>query len=494
MIPLLLIPELQAVLEALPAELPVYLVGGAVRDQLMNRGDLHDLDLVLPGNVLQLARRAADRVGAAYYPLDEARETARLVFIPSQGKRLVMDFAALRGATLEEDLRARDLTINAMALDLRNPERLIDPLGGAADLVLKMIRPCSPQAFTDDPIRVLRAVRQGVEFKFRIAPEGLLQMRLAAPLLIHPSPERVRDELYRILNSRSPALALRILDQIGALAVVLPELAALKGVEQSPPHISDVWEHTLQVVSRMEAVISVLHTQYDPDQASNLFLGLAVLRLGRYREQITLHLDSRISVDRTLRPTLFLAALYHDVAKPITQSRDPNGRIRFLEHEVLGARLAAHRGQELRLNNDEVERLEKVVRHHMRPLLLGHAGQMPTGRAIFRFYRETGAAGVDICLLSMADMLATQGVNLPQQDWAHHLDVLRALMEAWWERKEEMVAPPNLVNGNDLIQRFGLSPGKRIGELLEAIREAQAEGQVHSADEAYALIEQMIKE
>ncbi len=451
-----LIPELQAVLAALPSHQPVYLVGGAVRDQLMGRGDLHDLDLALPGEVLQLARRAANQVGAAYYPLDEERQTARLIFIPAEGKRLVMDFAALRGDSLDEDLRARDFTINAMALDLRQPDQLIDPLGGTADLLSRVIRPCSPTSFSDDPIRVLRAVRQAVDFKFRLPPETLALMRQAAPLLTRPSPERARDELLRMLGGASPAAALRILDHVGALEVLLPELSALKGVQQSPPHTLDVWEHTLAVLSRLEEVLSAFQPQYDPEQANSLLLGLAVMRLGRYRQQINEHLSAHINVDRPLRPILFLAALYHDIAKPVTQTREPGGRIRFLEHDLQGAQLASQRGSRLRLNADEI-----------------------THR-------------VDICLHSLADMLATQGAQLPQQEWSHHLDVVRMLLEAWWERKEEVVAPPALVNGADLMARFGLSPGRQIGELLDAVREAQAEGSVASVDEAYALVEQLL--
>ena len=487
-----LIPELKAVLAALPPHQPVYLVGGAVRDHLMGRGDLHDLDLAMPGEVLQLARRAANQVGAAYYPLDEERQTARLIFIPDEGKRLVMDFAALRGDSLEADLQARDFTINAMALDLRQPDQLLDPLGGSADLLNKVIRPCSPTSFSDDPIRVLRAVRQAVDFKFRLPPETLSLMRQAAPLLTRPSPERARDELLRMLGGASPAAALRILDHVGALEVLLPELSALKGVQQSPPHTLDVWEHTLAVVSRLEEVLSAFQPQYDPEQANSLLIGLAVMRLGRYRQQISQHLSSHINVDRPLRPILFLAALYHDVAKPATQTREPGGRIRFLEHDMQGAQIALQRGSRLRLNVDEIMHLKTIVHYHMRPFLLGHTGQLPTRRAIFRFFRDTNAAGVDICLHSLADLLATQGAQLPQQEWSHHLDVVRTLLEAWWERKEEVVAPPVLVNGSDLMARFGLPPGRQIGQLLDAVREAQAEGSVASVDEAYALVDQLL--
>jgi putative nucleotidyltransferase with HDIG domain len=218
------------------------------------------------------------------------------------------------------------------------------------------------------------------------------------------------------------------------------------------------------------------------------------LRLGRYREQLDAHLKSSPNPLRSLRGLLFMAALYHDAAKPQTQQVDEEGRLRFFDHPVVGADLVEARAQALRLSNDEIERLKRIVRHHMRPIYLANTGETPSPRAIYRFFRDTGEAGVDICLLSLADVLATYGSSLPVDVWERHLDVVRLLLEAWWEYPSERITPPELLNGHDLIKELGLTPGEKIGELLEFIREAQVAGQVTDRERALALARQWLSE
>jgi putative nucleotidyltransferase with HDIG domain len=214
----------------------------------------------------------------------------------------------------------------------------------------------------------------------------------------------------------------------------------LKGVEQAAPHIHDVWTHTLEVIGKLEALLEALAPEYDPDKAANLMLGLAVLRLGRYRQQLTEHLTTMLTPDRSVRSLLFLAALYHDVGKPSTRKVDEKGRLRFLTHDEVGAAMASRRAKALHLSNAEAERLATIVRHHMRPLLLAQLDELlPTRRAIYRFFRDCGPAGVDICILSLADVLGMYGTTLPQELWAKHLDVVRVLLEAWWEKPAERV-------------------------------------------------------
>jgi putative nucleotidyltransferase with HDIG domain len=251
--------------------------------------------------------------------------------------------------------------------------------------------------------------------------------------------------------------------------------------------VNDVWEHTLDVLQKLEAVLRALSPNYDPDTASSLLLGLAVLRLGRYRQQIGDHLGTLLTPDRPLRPLLFMAALYHDIAKPATRTVEEDGRVRFYGHDQAGADMVESRAQVLRLSNGEIGRLKKIVRNHMRPLLLAQSSRLPTRRAIYRFFRESGPAGVDIVLLSLADVLATQGAALPMDAWAGHLEVVRALLEAWWEKPEESIQPPPLLNGDELMQSLSLKPGPQVGQILEAIREAQATGQVSTRQEALEL-------
>jgi putative nucleotidyltransferase with HDIG domain len=223
-------------------------------------------------------------------------------------------------------------------------------------------------------------------------------------------------------------------------------------------------------------------------------MGLVSIRLGRYREQLAEHLNTGLNLDRPLRPLLFLAALYHDIGKSATRQVEDDGRIRFFEHERIGAEMVNRRARDLRLSVQECDRLKKIVENHMRPFLLAQTGQLPTRRATYRFFRKCGAAGVDVCLLSLADVLATYETTLPQEMWDRHLEVVRTLLEAWWEHAEESVAPPTLIDGHDLIEFFGIQPGPQIGEILEAIREAQAVGQVSSRDEALALAASILQD
>jgi hypothetical protein len=234
----------------------------------------------------------------------------------------------------------------------------------------------------------------------------------------------------------------------------------------------------------------VLSPKYD-EQKSNadLMNGLLVLRLGRYRQQIGEHLGFTLNADRSARALLFFAALYHDVNKPQTKSIEENGRIRFLGHDEQGARTAVSRGSALHLSNDELERLNIIIRHHMR--VHGHtsrleAGQEITRKSIYRFFRDAGEAGVDLILLSLADTRATYDQTLTQEHWAACLDASRLLLEAWYEKADEIIKPLALINGDDLITELKLKPGPEIGKLLEAIRETQAAGSLSTREEALA--------
>ncbi len=476
----------------IPSGLKVYLVGGAVRDVLLSR-PIHDLDFAFSGNVLKLSRRLADTLDGAYFPLDVDRGTARIVLFLPDGYRQILDFAALRGPDIEADLRGRDFTINAMAIALDEPHELYDPLGGAADLRARLLRACSPSSLKDDPLRILRGVRLAAAFNLKIVPETRQLMKKASDLLPGVSAERLRDELFHILATARPAASIRALKILGSLPYLLPELQALEGVKQSPPHMWDVWEHTLNVLNNLELLFSVLAVLPDQDKSANWTMGLVSMRLGRYRAQLAEHFsDSGLNLDRSVVGLLMLAALYHDIGKPSTRLVEADGRIRFIEHEQVGAKIALQRGKELRLSNPELERLRLIVQHHMRPLFLANTGQTPSRKAIYRFFRDTGAAGVDICLLSLADTLATYGPGLPQDRWAAQLEVVRTLLEAWWDHPQESVSPAPLVDGHVLISEFGLQPGPQIGALLELIREAQAVGEIGDPDAARAFIREQL--
>ncbi len=472
------------VLSQAPADQPVYLVGGAVRDLRLGR-PVHDLDFGLPDQVRSLARRVANALGGHFYMLDEGRSTARVIVHGPDGDLTFLDFCTLRGPDLESDLRDRDFTINAIAFDLRQPDAWIDPTGGIADLQARVLRPCSAQSFQNDPVRILRGVRLAQGLEFRLLPETLDAMRPVVSRLPKISSERRRDEFLRILEGRNVRAALRLLDDLKVLGTILPELTPLKGMTQSAPHVFDGWEHTLAVLAQLERVWAGLVE--GQELTADPLMVAAEQRLGRYRPRLAGHFQARLNPHRSLRGLLFLAALFHDIAKPQSRTVDPDGRIRFFGHDERGARVAADCARRMALSQVEVERVEQIVAHHMRVHLLAMSGELPSRRAIFRYFRASGQSGVDIVLLSLADMLATYGDTLSQEAWERELDTAAALLEGWFDQPSRVVKPPRLLTGTDLMNELHLPPGPQLGRLLDLIREAQATGEVNSRDEALEL-------
>lgn len=484
--PLELPPVFDRVRDAINDPSRVWLVGGAVRDAILHR-PIHDLDFAVEGDSLAVARHVANKIGGAFFALDESRGIGRVVM--NEGvERFIIDFAELRGESLHEDLAARDFTINAMAVSLMPQARLFDPMGGRDDLNAKMIRMCRPTSFVDDPIRALRAIRLAAQFSFHIDRATREAAREVESLLPRVSAERMRDEFMRMLEGRKPAASIKALDLLGLLKHIIPEASAMKGVTQSPPHEYDVWTHTLSVIDKLEDLLSVLKPVHDIDAASELILGLAAVRMGRYRSQISDHLEKELSVGRSARGLLFLAALLHDIAKPQTRTVEADTqRIRFLNHEDKGSEVARARAASLRLANDEIERVAIIVSNHLRPAQLAQQGGV-SPKAAYRFFKSTGESGVDVCLLSLADTLGKGGVEVDQEDWLARINAVVTLLEANFDRQSEVIKPPPLISGDDVMRELNLQPSPRVGQILEAVREAQAAGEVKTKEEAVEFV------
>jgi len=481
-----LLARIQDILRPLVADgPPVYLIGGAVRDLLLKL-PAHDLDFAMPGDVRRVARRTADALDGAFYMLDDERSTARVIFQDVEAGRFVLDFAALRADTLEGDLRARDFTINAIAIDINKPNDLIDPLGGAQDLKDKCLRMCTPQSFEEDPLRVLRGVRQALSLQFRIVPETWAAMGAAAPQLVRVSMERKRDEVFRMAEGRGFATALQMLDHLGVLEQLFPEAAALEDVALPLGHTPNVWEHTLSVVRRLEELINVLVDAHKEDDVASLHLGLAATQLHRFRPALAAFYAQEPVPGRSLRGVLKLAAALHDIGKTVVEGEENKGRLRFPEHAGEGSGLAAKRGSALTLSKDEATRIKAIIESHMQLHALAKAPNPVEKRDVYCFFKFSGAAGVDVCLLSLADIMAAYGPALPLERWQAELDVVEAMLAGWFEQYEQVVSPPRLVTGKDLMRELGVRPGRRMGALLDVIEETQACGEILEREQALA--------
>jgi poly(A) polymerase len=442
------------------------LVGGAVRDGWLRRPASPDLDVTVPARALAVARAVADRVGGAFVPLDAERGAARVVVAGQQ-----LDVTQYRAATLGEDLAGRDFTVNALAVPLRALLRvgrapIIDPTGGLVDLRARRLRLPGPGVLDDDPVRTLRGVRLEATLGFRLTPATARAIAGAAPGLARVTPERVRDELVGLLTLAETARALRRADRLGLLAVILPEVEPMRDTEQPPPHRFPVLEHSVRAVAAADMVVARPRV------------------LTPFGEELAGHLGEPLAGGIERAHTLKLAALLHDVAKPETR-RLVGGRVRFFEHDVLGEARVRAIGERLRLPGAVTTVVARLVRHHLRPMHLSGAGEV-TARARYRFYRDLGPETRDLLLLALVDAAAVRGQS-PLALWPRAA-LIRELLRGW-ERERLASAAPPLLRGEDVMTRFGLTPGPAVGWLLDRAREAQALGLVATREEALAYLD-----
>ena len=492
-------PAFEALLNTLASAVDsVYLVGGVVRDALLGRGAaLSDLDVLVERNALAVARRAADQLGWMFYPLDEGRDVARLIF--TAGKMpLVCDVAAMRGGDLAVDLHGRDFTVNAMAMRWqgKGSRAIVDLSGGTADLAAQRLRRVTPTSLAEDPVRLLRAVRLAVQLDFTIEEQTLRQILRISDTVRLSSPERIRDELWKMLASPAPERAIEMMRTHGLLRPILPEIADLEGVAQTPPHDSDVYQHTLRVVRLAVLLRSWLQSQPQTETGPATATWQAMLM--PYRFDLLPQMTAQTAAERRNADWLVWHALWHDVGKPATRTAeamsDGQLRYRFFDHEARGAEMAARRLEWLKFSHSEVQLAEMVVRSHMRPHQLDASfGADPISRrACYRFFRDTGGpqreptAGIHTALLALADYQGIYAAS-PPPNWTHYVRHIGELIAY-------VVTPGGfdgirmpLVDGRQLMAHFRLPPGPLIGDLLEYLREAQAAGEIASTAEGLAL-------
>ncbi|PJF28368.1 MAG: hypothetical protein CUN53_00590 [Phototrophicales bacterium] len=432
----------------------VYIVGGAVRDAFLRR-PIKDLDLVTVGSGIKLGRWLADQMSGAFYPLDSERDVGRVLIETPEG-RLVIDVAHLRGDDLEADLRDRDFTMNAMAVDLHGAlNEVFDPLGGLDDLKAKVLRQCSATAMENDPIRSLRAVRLAAQFGLRIETETLRSVRAAAPVLMgRVSPERIRDELFRLLALPKPAAALRVAESVGLLGEVLPETERLRS------GVDGAWTQTLAVVEALTDILATISPTRTDETAAHFSMGMVVMALDRYRGKLQAHIGMTWSDERPHRALLVLAGL-------LSAATDENG--------------AEGRADALRLSSAERARLAAIVNAHQATIL---RMESITALDLHRWWRALGRAGIDVVILALADHLGKAGVMLDQDRWLMLLERTQRVLEAFFDSHDSVVEPPALISGTTLMQQLGLKPGPRVGMLLNLIREGQVTGEIQTADDA----------
>jgi len=454
-----------------------YVVGGFVRDWLLGR-KTDDVDITVKGDALSIAQDVARAIAGKYVLLDETNRIARVII--TDEKPWHLDFSSFLN-NIEDDLARRDFTIDAMAVEFQalisGAPEFIDPFSGKVDLKKKLVRAVSQRSFTEDAARLLRAVRLAAELGFKIAPDTENLIKKDCHLARSVSGERLREELVSLLALPDSAALIRYLDKTGLLIAVIPEMQELKGAKQPKEHYWDVFNHSVETIATVEFLLRESKWKYGKDD---------LLAVVPWSEEIGVHFDEEVSSGSNRRLLLKLGALMHDIAKPATRTVDETGRTRFLGHAKEGAAIAVTVLERLRFSGRETRLVENLIYHHLRPAQMANNG-LPTSRAVYRYFRDTEGAGVDVLFLALADYLATHGPKLDIEEWKQH-NLLISFILAEHFKQEIKVLPAKLIDGHDLMDIFGLRPGPLLGQLLAEVREAQAAEELSTREEALELV------
>lgn len=410
----------------------LYLVGGSVRALLLNQ-PLTDLDFALADDAITFAKAFADSIGEAFVKLEEQPPTARIVI---RETRLILDFAGFRAETLEADLRLRDLTINAMALDLSSlltklEVNLIDPCGGFSDLEERTLRFPSERVVIDDPLRLLRVYRFAAQLGFEIPDPTIGLIRTYKDRLPQVSLERIRDELIKILEVQNATDYLCRMDETRLLSQIIPETEEIRGLA----------ENTLD---RSLFALEMFETKPIPDS------------LQSYQPQIETYLCEELVYGLCRRQVLKLSILL----------------------QKGGTEMAVRITNRLRLGRKAAQLMRCLVQNYLYLMDLIDSDSQMERRAMIRFLRSLRKDWLGVLLLSYAVLRQSQG-STSQTD-----ELMKQITDLYYGEICPIIERGRLITGNDILQTFGVMPGIRIGRVLQHIEDLQFEGEIQTPDEA----------
>jgi len=474
-------------------KIQAYLVGGSVRDLLLEK-PCTDWDIVTSGDAPTLSRKLANKLGGFYAHM---HEKASRITVKHKEQDIIFDITPMHGRSIEADLRQRDFTLNAIASPLHaavhsfiEHEALpyVDPLHGATDIATHTLRAVNDDVFKHDTLRLLRAMRFATHYDLTIDPHTQELIRRDAALLLIAAPERIHAELYALLTPEGATDLLHFLDQHNLFTILFPEFIPARGMAQPGLHHWDVFEHSIETVAALERLVTTLRLSPEEIQRSPLDNGrgdlVAIQAMLAEAEQ-----QGYVQIAKLTSPTMKLAALLHDIGKTTTQVIHEDGKITFYGHPQAGVPLIQIIARRLDLSTQDQRLVRQVAANHMRPGQLSH--DVITQRAVRRYFVDLGPVGVPVALVSLADHLAMRGPEPLTEAWEHHLATVRLLLTRYI-REREVILPPHLVQPDELIRKFDLQQGPIIGQLLEQIAEARADGLIRSKDDAFWFVEEQL--
>lgn len=465
----------------LPSE-KVFLVGGAVRDLLLGK-PVHDLDFVLAKDSVRLAKAVKNYFRGVWYTLDDERQTARVILQQGSNEELVLDFTSFIGDTLEEDLSQRDYTINAMAIDLDNPNEIIDPLGGRIDLLEKRLKPGSPNSLRSDPLRVLRGVRMERMYELEASSETIEKMRVATKGLGQVSGERIRDELLKCLNLPDREKTFCLLDRHGIYSYLVLRANGLDAGSGFHDPISNSYLNLIE----SECVHTHEHLITDDfiEKRSEIIKNFDSILVGIQNNNLPKQFEA---VSQQVKdPESFIKNLKETINEELQGSRTRTDSILltvFLARSFDDLDFAGNLTSFLLLGQKEKKAIEKICSGYRNITTLSLLNEL-THLEIYRLFRDSGTFTIESALLHLCQ---------EQVENQKKSKVALKVLESWFEDQESVIDPPRLIDGDQLQKELGISPGPRMGEYLESIREAQVTGEVERYQDAINLVKRLIED
>ncbi len=437
-----------------------YLVGGFVRDALLEETS-PDKDIIVESDdVKNLAKSIAEKLDGHFVPLDEINNIYRVI-LPN--KIDYIDLTAPVNGSLEEDILRRDLTINSIIYNI-NTQEFIDIAGGINDIKNKVIKGISEQNFLDDPLRLLRIYRFYSKLGFKI-DENLIEITKKYRQLIQkPAKERVNLELSKLFEGKWAADALEKMYKTGLLEEILPVAKELEKIPPNSHHHLDLLDHSIEVVRQI---------QNNFEKAD---------------KEIREYLTNTTLGNTNLLGNLKIAGFLHDIGKPQTWTiEEDTGRHRFIRHDDIGSKLAPQILKELKFSKKQIAYISKLIKYHIYP---ANIVSMPnvTEKAFTKFYRKMEGIVIEVIILSMSDRLSALGPEITNDIVEKNLSGLTRLLNNYLATKEDMKPLEKLLDGNEIMEILNIKQSETLGKIIKELKEAQVSGDILTKEDAIKFI------
>lgn len=452
-------------------DLDIYLIGGFLRDSILNKPS-KDLDfLIVDKDPFDLAKEISNRFNGKSFILDKETKTSRFVFSENDETDLYsFDFTSCAKNKIENDFLRRDFTFNALSINLKNPNELIDKFLGISDLKDKVVRAIKNENLIDDPLRILRAFRFAALINGEVESKTykFIEENINSFNLKNIAAERISVEFWKILETNNSYKYLKIMSDVGLLEKIISEMTECRKVPPNDYHHLWLYDHSLYLVKTLEDNFNKI-----PDWAKE-YLNSNLLGS---------HSPSNLAISK-------LGSILHDVGKPDTwEIKEMNGSEKhtFIGHEKVGEEITKNICEKLKFSNLQTKAVSRLVRYHLRPFQLSNNNEPISQKALYRFFRDVGEDTPNLLMLALADHFATLGPKVDKNHLENGEKLILFLFDEYkkyTENQKEKNSKPKLLDGNEIMEITGLNPSEELGELIKELDEVIGVGEIQNKEEA----------